>query len=101
MRYLSQHGIRVRRENIENRDLVIGKFLQDNPAIARLWLDPEYAARVMCSHPSRLKVEQIRAAREALKRGNDIATVAQLVGARNIAQIARLASNKTYRRILH
>ncbi len=100
LRYLAEHGIRVTEKNIENRDSAIGQYLQDNPAIAKLWLDPEYAQKCICGWGNRLTVAQVRAARAALKSGSSISSVAELVAARNIAQIARLASSKTYRRIL-
>lgn len=100
VRYLGEHGIRVNERNFECRDAAIAEYLRENPAIAKCWLDPEYAARCMCGWGNRLSVEQIRAARQALKSGASIQAVAELVKARNIAQIARLASSKTYRRIL-
>lgn len=100
IKYLGAHGIRINERNFERRDAAIAQYLRDNPAIAKCWLDAEYAARCICGWGNRLSVGQIRAARQALKSGATIHAVADMVSAHNVAQIARLASSKTYRRIL-
>jgi hypothetical protein len=80
----------MRREEREGRP---------NPLSAALWLDEDYATRIICGPSGRLKPDQIAHAREMNALGHEISDIARLVGAKSDTQIARLLKGKTYSRI--
>lgn len=71
-----------------------------NPLCSARWnSDPDYVARVICGHSGRLTVEQIRMIRAlhvACRTDEDIAILA---ATRNVAQVRRLLSDRTYSRV--
>lgn len=70
-----------------------------NPAAARNWEDPEYAARVICGPVGRLAQEQLREIRRLASLGAESEDIAAAVGASNIQQVERVLKGKTYTRV--
>jgi hypothetical protein len=70
-----------------------------NPLLAALWLDEDYAAKIICGPDGRLKPNQIVQARLMGALGRDVTDIANAVGAKSGSQIQRLLRGKTYSRI--
>jgi len=87
------------KEAVEDRAQIMSQFIRDNDSIRSLWADPSWAEKVICGHSNRLTVEQVRAIRELAKRGHQAEAILEMVGARNIPQVKRLMSEKTYARV--
>lgn len=90
----------------DDRQAVINRFFErasrkglPNPLAAANWLNSDYAEKVICSGPDRLKPQQIRDARFLSSLGQPADAIAQTVGARNVSQVQRLLSGSTYSRI--
>lgn len=107
--YLRRIGALGKNERVGVDDVqqVINRFFENtsrkgipNPLAAANWLDPDYAEKVICAGPDRLKAQQIRDARYLASLGHDVDIVAERVGARNVDQIRRVLSGSTYSRIL-
>lgn len=95
------------RVSVDDRQDVINRFFDrtsrkglPNPLAAANWLSPDYAEKVICAGPDRLKPQQIRDARFFASLGGDADDIATRIGARNTAQVERLLSGETYSRIL-
>lgn len=95
------------RVGVDDVQKVINRFFEStsrkgipNPLAAANWLDPNYAEKVICAGPDRLKPHQIRDARFLSSLGHDAEVVAERVGARNVDQVKRVLSGSTYSRIL-
>ncbi len=71
-----------------------------NPLAAANWLNSEYAEKVICSGPDRLKPQQIRDARYFSSLGRTAETIAENIGAKSVGQVQRLLAGETYSRIL-
>lgn len=91
----------------DDRQNIINRFFErasrkglSNPLAAANWLNPDYAERVICAGPDRLKPQQIRDARFLSSLGRDAAGIAERVGARNVEQIKRMLSGSTYGRVV-
>lgn len=106
--YLRTIGALGQRERVspDDRQNVINRFFERasrkglaNPLAAANWLNPDYAEKVICAGPGRLKPQQIRDARFLSSLGRDTAAIASQVGARNTEQVRRLLSGDTYSRI--
>lgn len=106
--YLRQIGAIGASERVapDDRQTVINRFFEratrkglPNPLAAANWLSPDYAEKVICAGPDRLKPQQIRDARYFASMGRDAADIAQQVGARNVLQVQRLLTGSTYSRI--
>lgn len=106
--YLRKIGALGAKEHVgvDDRELIINRFFDrtsrkglPNPLAAANWLNSDYAEKVICSGPDRLKPQQIRDARFFSSLGQDAETVAVRVGARNVEQIERMLSGRTYSRV--
>jgi hypothetical protein len=106
--YLRKIGALGKNERIsaDDRQDVINRFFDrasrkglPNPLAAANWLNSEYAEKVICAGPDRLKPQQIRDARYMASLGQDAQTIATRIDARNIAQVERLLSGSTYSRV--
>ena len=71
-----------------------------NAALSARWSDDAFAIRMICAQQNRLKPEQIAAGRLLAAAGHDPASVASMIGARNIAQARRMLSGDTYSRVV-
>lgn len=94
------------RVSVDDVQRVINRFFENtsrkgipNPLAAANWLDPDYAEKVICAGPDRLKAQQIRDARVLSLLGHDVGAIAEKVGARNVDQVRRVLSGETYSRI--
>lgn len=106
--YLRKIGAIGARERVspDDRQDIINRFFETasrkglpNPLAAANWLNPEYAEKVICAGPDRLKPQQIRDARFFSSLGRDISDIAVTIGARSIDQVKRVLSGATYSRI--
>lgn len=70
-----------------------------NPLAAANWLNSEYAEKVICSGPDRLKPQQIRDARYFSSLGQTAETIAEKIGAKTVEQVKRLIAGITYSRV--
>ena len=106
--YLRRIGAIGKNERIapDDRQVIINRFFErtsrkglPNPLAAANWLNSEYAEKVICSGPDRLKPQQIRDARYFASLGRDTEDIALQIGAKNAEQVARLIAGETYSRI--
>lgn len=106
--YLRRIGAIGKNERIapDDRQVIINRFFErtsrkglPNPLAAANWLNSEYAEKVICSGPDRLKPQQIRDARYFAALGRDTEDIALRIGAKNAEQVARLIAGETYSRI--
>ena len=94
------------RVGVDDVDAIINRFFdrtsregRPNPLAAANWLSSDYAEKVICAGPDRLKPQQIRDARFFSSLGQNADEIAMRIGARNSAQVERLVSGQTYSRI--
>lgn len=106
--YLRKIGALGANERVapDDRQDIINRFFEratrkglPNPLAAANWLNPNYAEQVICGGPDRLKPQQIRDARFFSSLGQDAGSIAERVGARNVAQVERMLSGSTYSRV--
>jgi hypothetical protein len=70
-----------------------------NPLVAALWLDEDYATKIICGRADRLKPNQIAQARYLGALGRDVPDIARTIGAKSESQVERLLKGQTYSRI--
>ncbi|MGX9443882.1 hypothetical protein ACWX0K_15070 [Nitrobacteraceae bacterium UC4446_H13] len=94
------------RVTVDGRQDIINRFFErtsrkglPNPLAAANWLNPEYAEKIICAGPDRLKPQQIHDARYFGSLGLSALEIAPRIGARNVNQVQRLLSGETYSRI--
>jgi hypothetical protein len=80
-------------------DRVSNRYGVANPLIAAYWDDPDYAARVICGAPGRLRPDQVHAIRAHGLAGLGAEQIRDRVAAHSDAQVSRVLSGKSYRRI--
>lgn len=106
--YLRRIGALGKNERVDVDDVqrIINRFFENtsrkgmpNPLAAANWLCADYAEKVICAGPDRLKPQQIRDARYFMSLGHNVEDIAKRIGARNVAQVQRLLSGETYSRI--
>jgi hypothetical protein len=92
--------------DIEKRDERLITVMQrgeregrSNPLLATLWLDDDYAMKIICGPDGRLKPNQIAQARLLSALGRALPDITTAVGAKSESQILRLLRGKTYTRI--
>lgn len=109
MRFLHRIGAVGRGERVspDQKHEFINRFFETetragrpNPFATANWLNDEYAEKVICGGPDRLKPGQIREARYLKEElGLEPAKIAAEIGARNVLQVRRLIGGSTYSRI--
>jgi hypothetical protein len=108
LRYLHRIGALASREpvDVDRREELMSTILRDakreskpNPLLAALWLDDDYAERIICGPEGRLKPKQINDARFLHALGKPVAEIRETVGAKDDGQILRLLRGKTYGRV--
>lgn len=72
---------------------------RSNPLLATLWLDDDYAMKIICGPDGRLKPNQIVQARLLSALGRALPDITTAVGAKSENEILRLLRGKTYSRI--
>jgi hypothetical protein len=106
--YLAKIGAISRGERVspDGRGEIVERFFQQtsrvgmpNPLIAALWNSDQYAERIICGAPGRLKPHQINEARYLSSLGKMPSEIASFVAAKNEAQVRRMLSGTTYGRI--
>lgn len=97
---------RIKAVDIDQREEHLIKMMQRggregkaNPLLAVLWLDEDYATKIICGPDGRLKPSQIAQARFMGMFGREVSDIASAVGAKSDSQIERLLKGKTYSRI--
>lgn len=70
-----------------------------NPAVARNWEDPSFAARVICGPAGRLAQEQLREIRRLASLGMPPRDISAAVGASSPEQVRRVVKGQTYGRV--
>lgn len=105
--YLSKLGVQARTteekdsaiERLSSREHLEGR---PNPLCASRWeSDADFVERVICGHSGRLSVEQVRLIRLGASLNKSVEELVEESGARNVRQIKRLLSKKTYGRVKH
>lgn len=108
MRFLHRIGAVRKGEKVspdEKHDFINRHFETEsragrpNPFAAANWLNDEYAEKVICGAPGRMKPSQIREARYLESTGISPDQIAAEVGAKNAAQVRRMLGGDTYSRI--
>ena len=92
--------------NYEAREAALVDYLRKNPrkglpnpAVARHWENPEYAARVICGRAGRLGLDQLREIRRLASIGTTADGIARVVGASGSRQVERVLGGQTYSRV--
>lgn len=70
------------------------------PWVSEQWKDPEYALKVICGPEDRLSVDQVLTIRSLGQGGMTAPEIVERVGARNVEQVRRVLSGKTYSRVM-
>jgi hypothetical protein len=90
----------------EARERALSAYLRQNPrkglpnpATARNWEDPDFAARVICGPAGRLAQEQLREIRRLASLGTLPDEISAAVGAASPQQVQRVIKGKTYGRV--
>jgi hypothetical protein len=113
LRFLHEHRLTTRLEiTIEERDAAITEYAKaeyerrgargagvPNLLLSKLWLDDEFYLKVLAGRSDVLTPAQVVAIRQLAAEGKTEAQIAGIVEARNIEQVKRVLSGKTYRRI--
>jgi len=108
IRELHKLGLLAKKDkrNLDAREKAINAFQRSHPRagipnilIRELWEDDTFAAKVICSHPDRLSIEQIQEIRRLAMWDIPIEKIFEKVKARNIEQVQRVLAGKTYSRI--
>lgn len=108
MRWLHRIGAVGRGERVspDDKHEFVNRFFEaasrkgnPNPLAAFNWQNDDYAERVICGGPDRLKPPQIREARYLNTLGLSAEQIATEVSARNTQQVERLLAGATYSRV--
>ena len=107
MKYLHEHRLtNTPKVSLKERDTAIIKYQAQNPRagvpnliISGLWNSEEYAQKVICGAEGRLSANQIRKIRELNESSIPIEKITVMVKAKDIHQVERVLSGKTYSRI--
>lgn len=108
IKFLHEHKLlgSVRNITIDARERAIFEYQSLNPRlgvpnliISQLWLNEEYAQKVICSVEGRLSVEQVREIRRLNSLGVPIKQITSMVNALNDRQVERVLSGDTYSRV--
>ena len=70
-----------------------------NLFLARLWRDDEFYLRVLAGRDDVLTPAQVVSIRRLAAEGKDERLIFEIVGARNLDQVKRVLTSKTYRRV--
>lgn len=105
--YLRAHGMFGRKApTFETREVVLEAWVRENPRkgipapwVAQNWQNDDYAARVITGAEGRLSVEQVHAIRQMHAAGLSEEELLNKSGARNVEQVRRVISGKSYMRI--
>lgn len=71
-----------------------------NPVLAMLWRDDAFYMKVLAGRGDVLTPAQVMAIRKLAAEGKDEGLIVAIAGARNVYQVRRLLSGKTYNRII-
>jgi hypothetical protein len=113
LRFLHEHRLTHRLDiTFEKRDSAIVQYAKaeykrrgrsgagiPNLLLSKLWLDDEFYLKVLAGRSDVLTPAQVVAIRQLAAAGKTEAHIADLVEARNIEQVKRVLTGKTYRRI--
>ncbi len=112
-RFLHEHRLTPHLNiTLKERDAAIAKYAKaeyercgrsgagvPNLLLSKLWLDDEFYLKVLAGRSDVLTPAQVVAIRQLAAAGETEARIADLVEARNIEQVKRVLTRKTYRRI--
>lgn len=107
LEYLRTHGMLGRKAaTSETREAVLEDWVRENPRkgvpapwVTQNWQDDDYATRVITGAKGRLSVEQVHAIRQMHASGLSEDELLIKSGARNMEQVRRVVSGKSYGRI--
>ena len=108
LRFLHEHRLTEKLEvNLEERDRAIAEYVRrdglrpsvPNLFLAQLWRDDDFYLRVLASRSEVLTPGQVLSIRDLATKGRTAKQIFEVVGARNVEQVQRVLSGKTYTRI--
>lgn len=107
MKFLHEHRLtRSHEVTLKERDRAIQEYQKQHPRagipnllIGEMWKDDAWAAKAICSHGNRLSEDQVRAIRTLGEEDLSPEKITERVGARDVPQVKRVLSGKTYSRI--
>ncbi|KAF3984790.1 MAG: hypothetical protein HFP81_00335 [Methylococcales symbiont of Hymedesmia sp. n. MRB-2018] len=107
MKHLHEHRLTNKPVvSLKERDAAIIKYQALHPRagipnliISELWNNEEYALKVICGVEGRLSADQVRKIRELNELSIPVEKITERVKAKNVAQVERVLSGKTYSRI--
>lgn len=113
LRFLHEHRLTSRLDiTLEERDAAIAEYAKaeyegrggsgagvPNLLLSKLWLDDEFYLKVLAGRNDVLTPGQVVAIRRLAAEGRSETQIVDLVEARNIEQVKRVLTGKTYRRI--
>jgi hypothetical protein len=105
MRFLHEHRLtKSPVVSLKERERANEEYQRQHPRagipnllISELWKDDEWAAKTICGPADRLSEDQVRGIRALGDEGLPPEEIAERVGARNVLQVKRVLSGKTYR----
>jgi hypothetical protein len=109
LRLLHEHRlIRSLNISLEERENAISEYVRQKGAragvpnllLAHLWRDDEFYLKVLAGRDDVLTPAQVVAIRQLAAEGKDERLIFEIVGARNVEQVKRVLTGKTYRRVL-
>jgi hypothetical protein len=108
LRFLHEHRITDHvHVSLEERDRAIAEYVRKvgtrvgvpNLFLAELWRDDDFYLKVLAGRDDVLTPGQVLAIRDLAAKGRTPQQIFEVVGARNIEQVQRVLSGKTYKRI--
>jgi hypothetical protein len=108
IKYLHEHRILDRKVQPmpDHLDTILEKWVRDHPRkglpapwVSERWKDDESASQVICGREGRLSITQVQTIREMDRAGLGPEEIAGKVSAKNVLQVQRVATGKTYSRV--
>ncbi|SOC30352.1 hypothetical protein [Thalassospira xiamenensis] len=104
LRYLRQRNIVGDETPLapEDRERTLENWMQNRPiakALNERWLDPDWAAAVVCAPANRFSIEDVCAIRELAATGLPLSEIASRIGCDNLTRVRRVISGQTYQRV--
>ncbi|MFC4236016.1 hypothetical protein ACFOY8_12295 [Thalassospira xianhensis] len=104
LRYLRRRKI-VSEESAlspEERERTLENWMQNRPiakALNERWLDPDWAAAVVCAPANRFSIEDVCTIRELSATGLPLSEIASRIGCDNLTRVRKVIAGQSYQRV--
>ena len=106
LRFLHEHRLLGSRrpQTTEERNAALEQFERNskrgpNLLLRAMWLNDEYALKIICGGEKRLSPDQVRRIRALGEQGKNFTDILKQTGARNVGQIKRVLDGESYSRV--